>query len=43
MEFERLDLFHNNHGKMIVEIWSNDVPEQFKTYKPWCFKKATFL
>lgn len=42
MDFKRLNLFHNKYGNKIKEIWSNDVPDTVKTYKPLYFKGVTY-
>lgn len=43
MEFERLNLFHNNHEKKIEDIWSNDAPESAKTYNSRSLKNTNFF
>lgn len=43
MELERLNQFHNNHGKKTEDIWLNDTPEAVKTSKIMSFKNATYF
>lgn len=43
MVFERSNLFHNEYGKKVDEIWSNDAPKAVKTYKPHSIKGTTYF